>query len=471
MEIAVLPAPGATLVARDRVRSSVYLLMLSFAAIYFLAWPIWRAQLLSEIWPTEAWNGYLQDAAASGQPLYPAPDSLVGNNYPPLSFYAIGYLGRIFGDNLFVGRALSLVGLAALGIEIFLAILLLAKDRTAAAVGALWYLAIMAHNSTTYIGTNDPQIAGEAIMGAALVWFLARQRDGESAVAPLLLMVVGGFWKHNMIGVPITAIGWLFVNHGRRAVGPALIGAAAALAGLVACGAMFGPAFFSDLLAPRQYGFTNVLTNIGHLQWSALAFVIWLAFALGDRRSVAARFTSLHIGVGLFTCLLQWSGHGVGGNAEFDFIIALAIGVGVTFARIERFWPARIVGADRARDAMVLALVLRLLVSERQETALMFLSAPFRSAVAAKQRSVIADVAEVVDIPGDVSCSVKVVCRLAGKRFVLDEFKTEELVATGSASKADIAAMMRSRGITRFVGQTPNSASIDESIVHWLAGR
>ena len=471
MEIAVLSAPGAARVERDRVRSSVYLLMLSFAAIYFLAWPIWRAQFLIEIWPTEAWNGYLQDAAASGQPLYPAPDSLVGNNYPPLSFYAIGYLGRIFGDSLFVGRALSLVALAALGIEIFLAILLLVKDRTAAAVGALWYLAIMAHNSTIYVGANDPQIAGEAIMGAALVWFLARERDGRSASAPLLLMVVGGFWKHNIIGIPITAVGWLFINQGRRAIGPALISVAAALAGLVACGALFGPAFFSDLLATRQYGFANVLTNIGHLQWSALAFVIWLAFVLSDRRSVAARFTSLHIGVSLFACLLQWFGHGVSGNAEFDFIIALGIGVGVTFARIERFWPARIIGADRARDAMVLALVLRLLVSERQETALLFLSEPFRSAVAAKQHNVIADVAEVVDIPGDVSCTVKVVCRLAGKRFVLDEFKTEELVATGSASKADLAALMRSRGITRFAGQTPNSASIDESIVHWLAGR
>ena len=474
MKIAVLPADGAALLARDRVRSSVYLVMLSFAAIYFLIWPIWRAQFLIEIWPTEAWNAYLQDAAAGGQRLYPSPDSLVGNNYPPLSFYVVGYLGRIFGDNLFIGRALSLVSLAALGIEIFLAIRLLVADRTAAAVGALWYLAIMAHNSTTYVGANDPQIAGEAIMGAALVWFLARQGDRKSALAslpPLLLMVVGGFWKHNLIGIPVTAIVWLFINHGRRAIGPALLSAAAAVAGLAACGAMFGPAFFSDLLATRKYGFANVMTNVGHLQWSALALAIWLAWALSDRRSVAARFTALHIGVGLCACVLQWFGDGVSGNAEFDFILALGIGVGVAFARIERLWFARTFGAAHARDVMILALVMRLLVSERQETALLVLSEPFRSSVAAHERDVIGDVAQVVDIPGDVSCTVKVVCRLAGKRFVHDEFKTEQLVATGSATAADVAAMLNSRGITPFVGQTSRSPPIDESIARWLAGR
>ena len=63
MKTAVLPADGAAFGARERVRSSVYLVLLSFAAIYFVIWPIWRAQFLIEIWPTEGWNAYLQDAA------------------------------------------------------------------------------------------------------------------------------------------------------------------------------------------------------------------------------------------------------------------------------------------------------------------------------------------------------------------------------------------------------------------------
>jgi hypothetical protein len=471
MKTAVLTADNAVLIARDRVRSSVYLMLLSFAAIYFLIWPIWRAQFLIEIWPTEGWNAYLQDAAASGRRLYPSPDGLVGNNYPPLSFYAVGMLGKIFGDNLFVGRALSLLALAAIAVEIFGVVRLLVQDRTAAAVGALWYLAIMAHNSSAYVGINDPQLAGEAIMGAALLWFLSRMGDGKSVVAPLLLMVVGGFWKHTMIGVPVTAIAWLFISRGRAAIGPALVSAGAAAAGLAACGAVFGSDFFADLMAVRQYGFANVLTNIGHLQWSALASLIWLAWALSDRHSIAARFTALHIAVGLFACILQWFGRGVSGNAEFDFILALGIGVGVAFSRIERTWLARTIGAPGARDLVILALVLRLFGSDRQETALMFLSEPFRAAVGADQRNLIGEVAQVAAMPGDVACTVKVVCRLAGKNFVFDEFKTEELVATRTATAGEVFAKLKGQHITPFISAVPADAIVKPSLAHWLASQ
>jgi len=45
-------------------RALVYLSLLSIAAVYFLAFPIWRATFFVEIWPTESWNAYWQDAAA-----------------------------------------------------------------------------------------------------------------------------------------------------------------------------------------------------------------------------------------------------------------------------------------------------------------------------------------------------------------------------------------------------------------------
>ena len=51
----------------------------------------------------------------------------------------------------------------------------------------------MCHNSTAYVGANDPQIAGEAIMGAALVLFLKHDGAGRPVVPALLLMVVAGF--------------------------------------------------------------------------------------------------------------------------------------------------------------------------------------------------------------------------------------------------------------------------------------
>lgn len=390
---------------------------------------------------------------------------MVDNNYPPLSFYAIGFLGKVLGlDNLFVGRAVSLIALPAIAIEIFLSVRVLVGGRAGAAIGALWYLAIMARNSTTYVGANDPQLAGEAIMGAALLWFLLRCRAGQSPVPALLLMIVAGFWKHNIIAIPVTAIAWLFISRSPHAFRATIISIAACVIGIATCVVVFGSDFLPNLLANRQHVWSNVIGNIGHLQWSALALLIWAAWAASDRKSNAAKFTALHIGCGLFACILQWFGHGVSGNAEFDLILALGIGVGVAFTRIETSWLANRIGARCSRDAMIAALLIRLIASDRQETALLILSSDFRSSFYANQRNVLNESAQVAAMSGDVVCTNKVVCRLAGKPFVADEFKLEELVATGNATTADVASMLEARQISSFAN-IPGGA--DTSFSRW----
>jgi hypothetical protein len=452
-------------------RFAIYLAVLAILVVYFLIWPVWRAQFLIEIWPTEAWNAYFQDAAASGRALYPPADQLIENNYPPLSFYVIGYLGRVFGDNLFVGRAVSIVALLCLCVEIFFAVRILADGVVGAAVGAFWYAAIMAQSSELYIGTNDPQLAGEAIMGAALVWFLAQDRDEKSAQAPLLLMVVAGFWKHNIVAIPLTAIGWLLLRDAARAIRPVLVAAAAVGVGLLLCTALFGRQFLENLFATREYAWAHVVGNLGHLQWSALALVIWGSWAWSARASRAAQFTTLHVGFSLCACILQWFGHGVGRNAEFDLIIALGIGVGVAFERIETSLLAMRLGVDRTRDLLLVILVLRLVVSDRQGSALVLLSPQFRSLFHAGQQAARDEVARVAAMPGDVFCNNKVVCRAAGKPFTVDEFKMEELVATGKAMPADIAVLLRDRHIGVFSsdGKTlANSADTSMSRM-WLS--
>ena len=452
----------------DSQRNLIYLTLLALTAAWFLAWPIWRSFFLIEIWPTEGWNAYLQDAAAAGRPIYPAADSLAGNNYPPLSFYAIGLVGRVLGvDNLFVGRAVSLIALASIAIEIFLAVRILVGGRIGAAIGALWYLAIMARNSTVYVGTNDPQLAGEAIMGAALVWFLVSSRAKTSPTSALLLMVMAGFWKHNMVAIPVTAILWLFVIRSRFAIRATVTSAAACALGIACCVIVFGSDFLSNLLATRQYALSNLIGNLGHLQWPALALVIWAGWAFDARKSEAARFTAVHIGTSLIACLLQWFGHGVGLNAEFDLILALGIGIGVVFTRIETTRFARRIGARWSRDLMIAVLLLRLVVSDRQETALLILSSQFRSAVYAHQRAILIDSADVAAMPGDVSCEVKLVCRRAKKPFVVDEFKMEELVATGRATKAQVAAMLRARQINTFAATPATVGGEDASFFNW----
>lgn len=444
-------------------RVSVYIAFFALLAAYFLSWPIWRAQFLIEIWLTEGWNAYFQDAAVSGARLYPEASSLVVNNYTPLSFYFVGLLGLIFGDSLFVGRLVSIAGLIGVAVEIFLCVRILSGGRAGAMIGALWYVAIMSHNSSAYVGANDPQLAGEAIMGAGLVLMLSRDRAVKSVTPALLLMVVGGFWKHNMIAIPLTAVAWLFLNHGIKAFRPVGISALAAGAGLIACGAIYGKEFFENLLIARDYSIDHVLGNIGHLQWSAPAFVIWAIWA-SSNRSAAARFTMLHVPIGLFACLLQWLGEAVFGNAEFDLILALGIAVGATFEDMQSSALAQRFGVNVAQATMVAILAIRLIATDRQEPALLLFYPEFRSRLYASERSVRAEANRVAAIPGDVYCSNKVVCRLAGKPFVVDDFKVEQMVATGAVTKQQLAEIMNSRNIVTFKNDVAGRGIVNTSL-------
>ncbi|NVN31400.1 hypothetical protein HUK83_13805, partial [Endobacter medicaginis] len=66
----------------------------------------------------EGWNaGFAARAVMPGTgPLYPGPDTLVFNNYPPLGFLIVGAAGRwLVGDMIVAGRIIALLGLLASG--------------------------------------------------------------------------------------------------------------------------------------------------------------------------------------------------------------------------------------------------------------------------------------------------------------------------------------------------------------------
>jgi hypothetical protein len=267
-----------------------------------------------------------------------------------------------------------------------------------------------------------------------------------------------------MIAIPVTAIAWLFISRSGYAVRATIISGAACLTGIAVCVVVW-PDFLPNLLANRQHALSNLIGNIGHLQWPALALLIWGGWAVDNWTENAAKVTALLVGFGLSACILQWFGHGVAGNAEFDLFLALGIGVGVAFTRIETTWLAKRIGARRSRDAMIAALLIRLIVSDRQETALLILSSDFRSSIHVNQRNVLNEAAQVAAMPGDVACTNKVVCRLAGKPFVADEFKLEELVATGNATTAQVASMLDARRISS--SANTGLAGADASLFRW----
>jgi hypothetical protein len=89
-------------------------------------------------------------------------------------------------------------------------------------------------------------------------------------------------------------------------------------------------------------------------------------------------------------------------------------------------------------------------VSTRQEPAWVLFHPDFRAAFHTATAVVAMEASRAAAVPGPLYCDNKIICRLAGKPFAVDEFKLEQMVAIGAATPEQVARLLGSRGIARF---------------------
>jgi hypothetical protein len=444
--------------------SALHLGLVVLFAGYFLIFPGYRAFFPLEIGPTESWNAYHQDAVITGEPLYPAPGGLTVNNYPPLSFYAIGWIASWTGDPLFVGRVLSVVALVGLALMIAVVVRQLGGGWTAGGIAGAWFVAFLAVTFDTVIAADDPQLFAEFMMLGALAWFLARDARGLAAEPPILLMAVAGFWKHNIAAIPVTVLLWLILRDGRRALRPFLFAIGCVALGLALCAAAYGPhIFFANLLGPRSYEPFRMLIALARLQWVLPALAIWAVWAWRARHTQAAQFTALFIGVGLVLYVVQWIADAVLTNSQFDLDIAAAVGLGLTYQHAEVFNWSR----PAARTLVVAIVAIRLAATGHIESALVAFDPNYRRTISDHVAIERKEAGRVANIPGSVGCTIKEVCRMAGKAFVFDEFTVGQLIKIGAVTPARLQDILRERGIT-YVAIDPR-ASAESLRRDWIA--
>ena len=174
------------------------------------------------------------------------------------------------------------------------------------------------------------------------------------------------------------------------------------------------------------------------------------------------------VAVAFAAFVVQWGGEAILDNAQFDLVIAVAVGLGLAFDRAGRTAFGRRHGVTAARAVIVLVVAARLVATLRIEPALVLFSPDYRAEYYASAQSVRDDAARVAAIPGPVACDFKVVCRLAGKPFVYDDFRTEMLVATGASGGLDVDGVIRAHGLTRFTGDQRDGI---EALFRTIAGK
>jgi uncharacterized membrane protein len=418
------------------------------AAVFYLAWPVWRAQFGIEIDGNEPWNAFLADAAFGAGPLYPPFEGLTGNNYTPLSFYILGGLQRLGGDAVYSGRILSILSTIGIGAAIYALVRMWGGTRASGAIGGLWFIATMSAFYPIYVGLNDPHLLGLAVMCAGFVWFFHLWRTGRAVEPAVLLMVVAGFIKHTLVAPPLTAVIFLMLQDWRRSLRAAIVGATAAAAGLLLCHLAYGPDFFADLLLPRVTSLHRSIASLDRLRFIVPALAIGCVWAWFDRASAAAK---LFINLAITTFVsnfLQKMGVGVDDNAGFELTVAAAFGLGMAFTRLPELLPFKRWSPEVTRWCLLGIVAVRLAMMVNLEPLAVLLSPHYRATVAAHADVAKAEARRVAALPETkVYCSVSTVCRMAGKPYVLDNFKQQTLIELGLFTQAELKEKLRRAGI------------------------
>ncbi|MGE0753139.1 MAG: hypothetical protein AB7K64_21420 [Variibacter sp.] len=410
------------------VKERTLFIALGIVAAYFLVWPLYRAFFLVEIMPNEGWNAYHQDAAVHGGTLYPPAAALVLNNYPPLSFYVVGWLGSFFGNSLFAGRAVSVIALFATAMATGAVVRQLGGSRSSSILGGLCFIAVMAAAFHRFIGANEPQLFAELLMVSALAWFLSRVKHGRAPEPALLLMVLAGFFKHNLVAIPITVVAWMFLSGHAKRWRATAIAVAAALAGLAICYAVFGADFLTNVLWPRNYSLWKMLDGIHKLQWVAVPLIVWAIWAWPCRKTDVAKFTGLNVLTALVAFMVAFGGDGVIDSAQFDLVAASSVAFAIAYDRFAETTQAQRTSVAHCRTIIILALLLRLLLNQRYESAAILTSADYRARFPAAENVFRSEARKVAAMPGDVACRFNLICWAAGKPFAADDYKIKQIL-------------------------------------------
>jgi hypothetical protein len=427
-------------------------LIVGVLAVLALVWPLARLPIHYPIEGNETWNALLAGRAMGEGELYPSIHGTVLNNYPPLSFYVVGLAGRLVGDNIVAGRLISLLSVLVIGANIAWIVRNLGGQRTPAVFAGVLFVAIMAKSFPDYVAMNDPQLLAQAVMSFGFAIFSARPGRVGTVAAAAAIMVAAGFFKHNILAMPLAATLWL-AHFDRPMLWRWFIFSIALLAaGFAICGAYFGPDFFLNLAIPRRYDAMTVLTTLGRVQDFAIPLILWIAVVVqlkSDRRMAMVTYL---IVAGAVAFVLTKPGVGVAWNAFFDWVIGACVGAGVGLSLLGETRSAQRFGIARTQAVIVLALALRQILLPPSE----LLHLPTAVAdMRMKEAALAPDLDFMRGHAGPALCEELAVCYWSGHQSLLNGFDVYEVTLLGwpnyenlkaRISRGEIALLQMSRG-------------------------
>ncbi len=398
----------------------------------------------------EGWNAYHAAHAFGPETLYPSLSASFSNNYPPASFYIVGGLGQIIGDNIIAGRIISLLSLGAIALGIAWIITNRSKQITLGVFTGLFFLVTFGNYFSKYVAINDPQMLAHAIQMGALVWIMKQSAEEKTIVSitgPSLLVGASLLVKHNLLALPAAIALWLFIYKRRSAFVFAAIVTAVIVVSFAFFHLIYGPNFLIGLLkAPRTYTLLGGLVRIN--RWLApQGWLVGLGLMVVARqwRNRDVQLIGLFAGFSVCLGLAIAGGAGINYNAIFDLTISLCLLSGWALMSLDSGLLNRVntgvstqsrttwrLSEQQLAGITALSLIFLLLLPTKLQTLI-----TIESTTPALTAQATEDIALIAKTEGAIVCEELAMCYFAGKPIALDLFNFGQKLRTGVVSEAE----------------------------------
>lgn len=399
----------------------------------------------------EGWNAFQAVAARNPAHLYPR-NVFIGNNYPPLSFLLITWLGGRSYDFIVIGRLVSLGSiLAVTGSICVLVRRLQPSNPFAAPTAALIFLAFGATVFRAYLAMDDPQWLGEALVTTGLLPLLWREPAPRLArwhvVCAALLMCAGGMTKHNIVGLPVAATLWLALYDKRALITWVVTGLSGVAFAVLLDAEVFQHNMIHSILSqPRTYSVSRMLIHGAiALLFVPLLVAGWplIAHRADDKRyALLIIGTSLSLGIAIF----EGSGAGVDINAFFDALIFISVACPIGLAQ-------RSDTGQRLRGIKTAAAPLLVLLPYGMAQAAEEIANKAHAVAATREMT-----GRLAAARGPAVCEMLALCYWAGKSFQLDFFASGQEIAVSRETRS-LRAMLEDRRFAAIEVEAPLGAT------------
>ena len=396
----------------------------------------------------EGWNVYNAQRLIDHELIYDS-DYWRINNYPIFSFLLVVSVNFIVHDLLLSGRIISLVSFVTVGILAAATIRRFGGDRIDAVFGGGCARGFCYLVAPSWVAADDPQTLAEALMIGGFVSYISRPPDRISLLRTAVLVMLGGFVKHNVVAIPLAITFDMAIRSPRRLSFWFGCCTGLAVSGIGVTHLVAGGAFVDHLLSPRVFAWYGARYHLmKYLRLSEFPFAIILLFARPifwrDRHILAA------YGIISISAAAIFAGfEGTSYNMFQDAAVFLALAAGVMLHELRGFISAEAsVNARAAKFALSVAPLLLaqpILVRSPEAFAQIYRAGGLLEIDRRAERFFLAEAEFVSGSHGPAICESLLLCFRAGQPFTLDPFNSRELILAGKLDQNELIQRIAAR--------------------------